>query len=182
MLFRSAWADYLLAILAGMTESLAPAAHTVAGAAPGAVRRVVQRLADAAQGSPGAAPRLAVRTAWRVVTVEAAWLTPPDIDAATFASDPGEAPISVTLDLRETPAAHAARVLRASGATPTQVRVGVLLALGKQKPEIARTLGVKPASVEDAVRKLYGRLDVRTAAELGAQVWLSDPAAVARPS
>ena len=80
------------------------------------------------------------------------------------------------LELREHAAVHAARILRASGATPTQVRVGILLALGKPKAEIARELDVRPSSVQDAARKLYARVQVRNAAALGAMLWLSNAA------
>jgi DNA-binding NarL/FixJ family response regulator len=49
--------------------------------------------------------------------------------------------------------------------------MGVLLATGRSKPEIARELGVRASSVTDAARKLYARLDVRNAAELGMRFW-----------
>jgi len=55
-----------------------------------------------------------------------------------------------------------------------QVRVGVLLALGKQKPEIARELGVKLSAVEDATLNLYAHLRTHTASELGARLWLNE--------
>jgi hypothetical protein len=51
--------------------------------------------------------------------------------------------IAVTIDLHEHAIAHAARVLRESGATPTQVKVGIQLVLGKPKPVIANELGIQ---------------------------------------
>ena len=47
----------------------------------------------------------------------------------------------------------------------------MLLATGRSKPEIAHELGVRPSSVTDAARKLYARLDIRNAAELGMRFW-----------
>ena len=54
------------------------------------------------------------------------------------------------------------------------MRVGVHLALGKPKPVIAKELGIKLSSVEDAARKLYERLDIHTAGELGTLLWTAD--------
>jgi hypothetical protein len=48
----------------------------------------------------------------------------------------------VTIELHEYAIAHAARALRESGATPTQVKVGIQLVLGKPKPVIADELGI----------------------------------------
>ena len=81
--------------------------------------------------------------------------------------------IAVTIELREDAIARAARILRASGATPTQLKIGIGLALGKTKPAIAQVLGVKLTTVADLTRKLYQALDVHNAAELGAKVWLA---------
>ncbi|MGI8570085.1 MAG: helix-turn-helix transcriptional regulator, partial [Methylocella sp.] len=75
---------------------------------------------------------------------------------------------------REHPIAHAARVLRESGATPAQVKVGIQLALGKAKPAIADELGLKPSTVAGLTKKLYQTLDVHNAAELGAKIWLGE--------
>jgi DNA-binding NarL/FixJ family response regulator len=79
----------------------------------------------------------------------------------------------VTVELREHAIAHAARVLRYSGATPAQVKVGVHLALGKSKPVIADELGLQLSSVADLTKKLYQNLDIHNSAELGMKVWLS---------
>jgi DNA-binding NarL/FixJ family response regulator len=78
----------------------------------------------------------------------------------------------VTIELREYPIAHAARVLPESGATPTQVKVGIHLALGKPKPLIADELGIQLSSVADLTRRLYQTLDVHNSAELATKIWL----------
>jgi DNA-binding NarL/FixJ family response regulator len=95
-------------------------------------------------------------------------LIPAGATPVDVAKDPKSCLIAVSIDLHEHPIAHGARVLRVNGATPAQVRVGVQLALGKMKPEIADELGVKASSVADLTRKLYQTLDVHTSAELGA--------------
>jgi DNA-binding NarL/FixJ family response regulator len=76
------------------------------------------------------------------------------------------------MELHEHPIAHAARVLRENGATPTQVKVGIQLALGKPKPVIADELGVQLSSVMATTKKLYQTLDVHNAAELATIIWL----------
>jgi DNA-binding NarL/FixJ family response regulator len=80
--------------------------------------------------------------------------------------------MAVTIELHEPAIAHAARVLRERGATPTQVKVGTQLALGKPKPVIADELGIQITSVADLTRRLYQTLDVHNAAELGTKIWL----------
>ena len=134
---------------------------------PIAVRRVVRELVCAASGEGAVPPRARVRTAWGTISLEALWLAPAGSSAADIVADRGAAQIAVNLELREPAVLHAARVLRASGASPAQVRIGVLLATGRNKPAIARELGVKPSSITDAARKLYARLDVSNAAESG---------------
>jgi DNA-binding NarL/FixJ family response regulator len=86
----------------------------------------------------------------------------------------------VTIDLREHAIAHAARMLRESGATPAQTKVGIQLALGKPKPVIADELGVQLSSVEDLTRKLYQTLDVHNSAELATKIWLDQKQVEAR--
>ena len=49
----------------------------------------------------------------------------------------------------------AARVLRESGATAAQTKVGIKLALGKPKPAIADELGIQLSSVADHTKMLY---------------------------
>jgi DNA-binding NarL/FixJ family response regulator len=78
----------------------------------------------------------------------------------------------VTIELREHAIARAARVLRESGATPAQTKVGIQLALGKPKPLIADELGIQLSSVMATTKKLYQTLDVHNSAELGTKIWL----------
>ncbi|MDQ6703593.1 MAG: hypothetical protein M3Z96_11080 [Pseudomonadota bacterium] len=113
-----------------------------------------------------------ISTAYGVLALEAKWLVPAGTLPADAARDPKSCLISVTIDLHEHPIAHAARVLRESGATPTQVKVGIHLALGKTKPVIADELGVQLSSVESLTKKLYQTLDVHSSAELGTKIWL----------
>jgi DNA-binding CsgD family transcriptional regulator len=86
----------------------------------------------------------------------------------------------VTIDLHEHPIAHAARVLRESGATPTQTKVGIQLALGKAKPAIADELGIQLCTVADLTRRLYQTLDVHNSAELATKIWLDQRQVEAR--
>jgi hypothetical protein len=90
------------------------------------------------------------------------------------AKDPKSCLIAVTIELREHAIARAAKVLRESGATPGQVKVGIQLALGMPKPAIADDLGIKVSSVKDITEKLYQTLDVHNAAELGTKIWLGE--------
>jgi DNA-binding CsgD family transcriptional regulator len=85
---------------------------------------------------------------------------------ADAARDPKACLIAVTIDLHEHAIAYAARALRERGATPTQVKVGIQIALGKPKPVIADELGVQLSSVTDLTRRLYQTLDVHNSAEL----------------
>ncbi len=66
----------------------------------------------------------------------------------------------------------AARILRESGATLAQMKIGIRLALRKSKPAIADELGIKLTSVADLTRKLYQALDAHNAAELAGKIWL----------
>jgi DNA-binding NarL/FixJ family response regulator len=91
------------------------------------------------------------------------------VDAAR---DPKSCLIAVTIELREHAIAYAARVLRESGATPAQTKVGIHLALGKSRPEIADELGVQLSSVANLKRKLYQSLDVHSSTELATKIWL----------
>jgi DNA-binding NarL/FixJ family response regulator len=62
--------------------------------------------------------------------------------------------------------------LRESGATPTQTKVGIQLALGKTRSEIADELGIQITSVADHSKKLYQNLDVHNSTELATKIWL----------
>jgi hypothetical protein len=140
---------------------------------PAPVLQLLRRIAGAASGTSNTPPRMQVSTAFGVLTLEAKWLMPAGTLPADAARDPKACLISVTIDLREHPIAHAARVLRESGATPTQVKVGIQLVLGKLKPVIADGLGIQLSSVADLTKRLYQTLDVHNSAELGAKIWLS---------
>ena len=114
-----------------------------------------------------------VSTAYGGLTLEAKWLVPAGAIPADVGKDPKSCLIAVTIELREHAFAHAARILRESGATPAQVKVGVQLAMGKAKPAIADELGLQLSSVADLTKKLYQNLDIHNSAELGAKIWLS---------
>ncbi len=90
-----------------------------------------------------------------VLTLEAKWLVPAEAIPGDVAKDPMNALIAVTFELREHAIAHAARVLRESGVTPAQMKVGIGLALGKTKPLIADELGIQLSSVAGLTKKLY---------------------------
>jgi len=117
-----------------------------------------------------------------VVTLEAKWLVPAGTIPEDAARDPKTCLRAVTMELHEHPIAHAARVLRESGATPRQTKVGIQLALGKTKPAIADELGIQLSSVMDLTRRLYQTLDVHNAAELGTKIWLNQQQDEARQS
>ena len=114
-----------------------------------------------------------VSTAFGVLTLEAKWLVPAGTLAADVARDPKACLIVVTIELHEHPIAHAARVLRVSGATPAQTKVGIHLALGKTRTVIADELGLQLCSVADHSKKLYQTLDVHNSTELGTKIWLN---------
>jgi DNA-binding CsgD family transcriptional regulator len=139
---------------------------------PSAIRTLVRRLVCAANASLGFPPRMRIPCAYGLLVLEATWLVPANTPPEEVARDPKSCFITVTIELRENAIAHAARILRESGATPGQVKVGVRLALGKSKTLIARELGMQPSSVADQTKKLYQRLDVHNAAELGLELWL----------
>jgi len=81
-------------------------------------------------GTSHTPPRMHVPTVYGVITLETKWIMPAGA-TRDVAKDPKSCAIVVTMELRE----HAiARVLRESGATPVQVKVGIQLALGKTKP------------------------------------------------
>ena len=73
-------------------------------------------------------------------------------------------------------------MLRESGATPAQTKVGIQLALGKTRPEIAVELGLQRSSIADHSKKLYQALDVHNSTELGKKIWLDQNQVAARQS
>lgn len=147
---------------------------------PSPVLKLVQRLIGAANGSSATPPRMEIVIRFGLITLEAKWLIPAGTSPADVAKDPKSCLISVTIELREHALAHAARVLRESGATPAQMKVGIHLALGKSKPEIAETLGVARSSVASLAKKLYQTLDIHNSTELAARIWLGREQGTAR--
>jgi DNA-binding CsgD family transcriptional regulator len=139
---------------------------------PAPVLKLLRQITGAANGTSNAPPRMRISTAYGVLTLEAKWLVPTGTPPEDAARDPKSCLIAVTIDLHEHPIAHAARVLRESGATPTQTKVGIQLALGKPKPAIANELGIQLSSVADLTRRLYQTLDVHNSAELATKIWL----------
>jgi DNA-binding CsgD family transcriptional regulator len=139
---------------------------------PAPILKLLLRLTDAANGSSGDPPRMQLSTAYGILTLEAKWLKPAATLPEDVARDPKSCLIGVKIELCEHAVAHAARVLREGGATPAQLKVGILLALGKTKPLIASELGIRRSSVEGLTKKLYQTLHVHNSAELGAKIWL----------
>jgi len=139
---------------------------------PAPILKLLRQITGAANGTSNTPPRMQVSTAYGVLTLEAKWLVPAGTIPADAARDPKGCLISVTIELREHPIAHAARVLREGGATPAQIKVGIHLALGKPKPVIADELGIQRSSVMATTKKLYQTLDVHNSAELATKIWL----------
>jgi DNA-binding CsgD family transcriptional regulator len=139
---------------------------------PAPVLKLLRQITGAANGTSNRPPRMRISTAYGVLMLEAKWLVPASTLPADAARDPKSCLISVTIELREHAIAHAARVLRESGATPAQTKVGIQLALGKPKSVIADELGIQLSSVMTTTKKLYQTLDVHNSAELGTKIWL----------
>jgi DNA-binding CsgD family transcriptional regulator len=172
LVFQTPRLEYLLRILAGE-----PGSYTryvpVSDSLPAPVLKLIRQITGAANGSSNTPPRMQISTAYGVLTLEAKWLVPAGTLPADAARDPKSCLIAVTIEFHEHPIAHAARVLRESGATPTQTKVGIQLALGKPKPVIADELGIQLSSVADLTKRLYQTLDVHNSAELGTKIWLN---------
>jgi hypothetical protein len=143
-------------------------------ALPVPVSVLLRRLTGATNGSRCEPPRAQVSTAYGVLTLEAKWLMPIGALPGDVAKDPKSCLISVTIELREHALARAARVLRQSGATPAQLKIGIQLALGKSKLFIAGALGVEPSSVASLAKKLYQTLDIHNSTQLATKVWLGE--------
>jgi DNA-binding CsgD family transcriptional regulator len=181
LVYQSGGIDFLLLILAGE-----PGNYTryvpVRDRLPAPVLKLVRQITGAASGTSNTPPRVQVSTAFGVLTLEAKWLVPAGTLPADAARDPKSCLISAMIELREHPIAHAARVLRESGATPAQTKVGIHLAFGKPKPIIADELGIQLSSVADHSKKLYQTLDVHNSTELGMKIWLDQKQDEARQS
>ncbi|MGB6327193.1 MAG: hypothetical protein WBG11_15850, partial [Methylocella sp.] len=179
LVYQTASLEWLLKILMGEPGNymrFVPACESL----PAPVLKLLRQITGAANGTSNAPPRIRISTAYGVLTLEAEWLVPAGTLPADAARDPKSCLIAVTIDLHEHPIAHAARILRESGATPTQTKVGIQLALGKPKPVIADELGIQLSSVADLTKRLYQTLDVHNSADLGAKIWLGQKQAEAR--
>jgi DNA-binding CsgD family transcriptional regulator len=173
LLHQTTGVEHLLLILAGE-----PGNYTryvpVSDKLPPPVLKLLRQITGAANGTSNTPPRMQVSTAYGVLTLGAKWLVPAGTLPADAARDPKSCLISVTIELHEHVIAHAARVLRESGATPAQTKVGIQLALGKTKPVIADELGIQLTSVADHTRKLHQTLDVHNSTELATKIWLGE--------
>lgn len=146
------------------------------------ILKLLRCLGGTASGGADHPPRMRTATAHGIVTLEAKWLMPEGATVEDAAENPQGCLISVMIELREHAIARAARVLRESGATPAQVKVGVRLAMGKAKRVIADELGIQPSSVMDLSKKLYQNLDIHNSAELGMRIWLGEEPGETRQS
>ncbi|MGH6935027.1 MAG: helix-turn-helix transcriptional regulator, partial [Methylocella sp.] len=171
IVYQTGGVERLLSILTGE-----PSNYTrfvpVSDSLPGPVLKLLRRITGAANGTSNTPPRMQVSTRFGVLTLEAKWLVPGGTLPEDAARDPRACLIAVTIELREHAIAYAARVLRESGATAAQTKVGIHLALGKTRPEIADELGLQLSSVADHSKKLYQILDVHNSTELGTKIWL----------
>jgi DNA-binding CsgD family transcriptional regulator len=154
----------------------------VSDSLPGPVLKLLRLITGAANGTSNVPPRMRISTAYGVLTLEAKWLVPPGTLAADATRDPKSCLIAVTIELREHPIAHAARILRDSGTTPAQTKVGIQLALGKPKPVIADELSLQLSSVAEHTKMLYQTLDVHNSAELATKIGLGQRQDEARQS
>ena len=172
IIYQTSGVELLLRILTGE-----PSNYTryvpVSDMLPAPLLKIFRQITGAPNGTSNTPPRLQVSTAHGVIALEAKWLVPAGTLPEDAARDPKGCLIAVTVELREHAIAHAARVLRESGATPAQTKVGIHLALGKTRPEIADDLGLQPSSVADHSKKLYQILDVHNSTELGTKIWLN---------
>jgi DNA-binding CsgD family transcriptional regulator len=123
-----------------------------------------------------------VSTAYGILTLEAKWLVPDGTLAQDVARDPQSSLIGVMIELHENPIAHAVRLLRKGGATPTEVKVGIQLAMGKTKQAIADDLDLQLSTAASLTKKLYQKLDVHNSAELATKIWLHQARDGARPN
>jgi DNA-binding CsgD family transcriptional regulator len=172
VVFQTPSLEHLLIILAGEPGNYTryvPPRDTL----PAPILKLLRSIIGATNGDSNTPPRTQISTSHGVIALEAKWLVPAGAMPADVARDPKSCLISVTVELREHAIAHAARILRESGATPAQVKVGVHLALGKGKPAIAEDLGIKVSSVRDLTEKIYQTFDVHNSTELATKIWLS---------
>ncbi|HUB63124.1 MAG TPA: hypothetical protein VL996_01520 [Methylocella sp.] len=171
LVYQTPSLDHLLRILAGEPSNYTHHVPTP-DSMPAPILKLLRQITGVAAGTSNAPPRMQVSTAYGVLTLEAKWLLPAGMLPSDATKDPNACLIAVTIELYENPVAHAARVLRESGATPSQTKVGIQLAFGKSKPAIADEFGIQLTSVADLTKKLYQTLDVHNSAELGTKIWL----------
>jgi DNA-binding CsgD family transcriptional regulator len=181
LVHQTAGLEHLLRMLAGERGDYTPYV-AASESLPAPVPKLLRQITGAANGTSNTPPRMRISTAYGVLTLEAKWLVPAGALPADAARDPKSCLIAVTTAFHEHPIAHAARVLRESGATPAQTKVGIQLALGKPKPAIADELGVQLSSIADHTKRLYQTLDVHNSAELGTKIWLGQKQVEARQS
>ena len=177
IVFQTTGIEDLLGVLSGKPGDYTRRVSTQ-DRLPAPVLKLLNRLKGAATGDSQIPPRMQITTPFGVVGLEARWLMPAGTVPADAAKHANDCLIAVTIELREHAVAHAARVLRESGATPAQLKVGIELALGKPKPAIATELGLKLSTVADLTRKLYQTLQIHNSAELGTKLWLAQPQSI----
>ena len=182
LVFQTPSLEYLLRRVlereSGSLTSYSPANDRL----PVPIKKLFQQLLGTANGTSNTPPRMQIPTPYGVVTLEATWLIPANTNPADVARDPKGCLISVTIELREHALAHAARVLRESGATPAQMKIGIQLAMGKSKPAIADALGIELSSVASHAKKLYQTLDIHNSTELASKIWLNEKTGEAQRS
>ena len=161
VVFKTNSLEFLLRTLAGE-----PGNHTryvpARDKLPAPVLKLLRRIAGTANGTSNTPRRMQISTARGVFTLEAQWLVPADTPPEDTGRNPKSYLIAVTIELHEHAIAHAAPMLRESGATPAQVKVGIQLALGKTKPLIADELGIKFSFRSTIIRKGSIRLSMFT--------------------
>ena len=154
LVFQTPGVEFLLRVLAGE-----PGDYTccvpVHDRMPAPVLKLLRLIVGAKNGTFNTPPRMRISTAYGVLALEAKWLVPKGTLPPDAARDPQSCLIAVTIELHEHAIAYAARVLRENGATPVQTKVGIHLALGKTRPEIADEIGIQRSSVADHAKKLY---------------------------
>jgi DNA-binding CsgD family transcriptional regulator len=165
---QTASVEFLLRILTGEpTLAMRNVPMSARGGLPPPILKLFHQIIGATNGTSNIPPRVKISTAYGIVSLEAQWLLPAGTPSEDAARDPKSCLVSISIELHEHAIAYAARLLRESGATPTQTKVGILIASGKTKSMIAQELGVKILSVDDHTKKLYQALDVHNAAEPG---------------
>jgi DNA-binding CsgD family transcriptional regulator len=170
IVYQTPCAEFLLRILEGKPADYTRHTPNRDGL-PAPVLALLRNITGAAHGGACAPPRMQLATPYGIVVLEAKWLVS-NLPPEDVARDPTSCLIGVSMELREHAVAYVARVLRECGATPAQVQVGIEIAMGKTKPMIAQKLKIQASSVSDQTKKLYRRLDIHNAVELGLKIWL----------